>query len=128
MPNAIDHIVVAVSSLETAVPFYRDVAGLELIDAAGEVATFRCGDQLLKLETPERVGALVAARIVPGSSDLCLEVDAPVQETLARLDKMGINPVAGPVERVGARGPMASVYLRDPDGSLVELCHYRSRP
>ena len=28
------------------------------------------------------------------------------------------------VARHGARGDMESIYLRDPDGNLVELCHY----
>jgi catechol 2,3-dioxygenase-like lactoylglutathione lyase family enzyme len=28
------------------------------------------------------------------------------------------------VSRNGARGPMTSVYFRDPDGNLVEVSHY----
>jgi catechol 2,3-dioxygenase-like lactoylglutathione lyase family enzyme len=32
--------------------------------------------------------------------------------------------VAGPVEQAGALGPMTSVYLRDPDGNLVEVATY----
>jgi catechol 2,3-dioxygenase-like lactoylglutathione lyase family enzyme len=27
----------------------------------------------------------------------------------------------GPVPRTGATGPIVSVYLRDPDGNLIEL-------
>jgi catechol 2,3-dioxygenase-like lactoylglutathione lyase family enzyme len=30
----------------------------------------------------------------------------------------------GSVERTGARGPMTSVYFRDPDGNLVEVSEY----
>jgi catechol 2,3-dioxygenase-like lactoylglutathione lyase family enzyme len=31
----------------------------------------------------------------------------------------------GPVERTGARGSIVSVYLRDPDGNLIEVSNYR---
>ena len=30
-------------------------------------------------------------------------------------------PVEGPVPRTGATGPITSVYVRDPDGNLVEV-------
>jgi catechol 2,3-dioxygenase-like lactoylglutathione lyase family enzyme len=30
----------------------------------------------------------------------------------------------GPVSRLGALGPMSSVYCRDPDGNLIELSSY----
>lgn len=42
------------------------------------------------------------------------------------LDHFGIRIELGPVARHGAHGPMKSLYLRDPDGNLVELCHYES--
>ena len=28
------------------------------------------------------------------------------------------------VDRHGARGPMKSIYLRDPDGNLIEIARY----
>jgi catechol 2,3-dioxygenase-like lactoylglutathione lyase family enzyme len=30
----------------------------------------------------------------------------------------------GPVTRVGATGEIESVYIRDPDGNLVEIANY----
>ena len=50
---------------------------------------------------------------LPGSADLCFLVD--------ELDTTGLEVVEGPVEREGAAGPLTSVYVRDPDGNLVEL-------
>jgi len=32
----------------------------------------------------------------------------------------------GPGERAGANGPMESVYVRDPDGNLLELSRRRT--
>ena len=54
-----------------------------------------------------------AAAPTPGSADLCFLVD--------ELDAAGLDVIEGPVERTGATGTIRSVYVRDPDGNLVEL-------
>jgi catechol 2,3-dioxygenase-like lactoylglutathione lyase family enzyme len=45
-----------------------------------------------------------------------------VDDVLKRLHKEGLEVLEGGqvVERTGARGKLRSVYIRDPDGNLVE--------
>jgi catechol 2,3-dioxygenase-like lactoylglutathione lyase family enzyme len=65
-----------------------------------------------------------ARRPTPGSVDLCLVVDGPLDAVVAELNARRVPIEEGPVDRTGARGPMRSVYLRDPDANLIELCSY----
>lgn len=43
------------------------------------------------------------------------------EETVAHLKACGISVEEGPVRRTGAYFPLTSVYVRDPDGNLIEL-------
>jgi catechol 2,3-dioxygenase-like lactoylglutathione lyase family enzyme len=43
---------------------------------------------------------------------------------VAHLAACGIPVEEGPVVRTGALGPIESVYVRDPDGNLIELARY----
>lgn len=125
-----DHLVITVSDLDRAVAFYCNVLDLKLVNKNAEntLATLAAGELLIRLQTPRRSGALVAAAPAPGTSDLCLEVDEEPAETLARMERLDIDVVAGPVTRHGMRGKMQSVYVRDPDGSLIELASYGHQP
>nr|WP_236632166.1 hypothetical protein [Caulobacter sp. BP25] len=40
---------------------------------------------------------------------------------IAILAAKGVAIVEGPVQRTGATGPIRSIYLRDPDGNLIEI-------
>lgn len=42
----------------------------------------------------------------------------------AEIECKGYPIELGPVRRHGARGEMRSIYLRDPDGNLVEIAEY----
>ena len=60
----------------------------------------------------------------PGSADVCLIVDDSLEWVVSELAAIGIAVEEGPVPRTGARGPITSVYIRDPDGNLIELSNY----
>jgi catechol 2,3-dioxygenase-like lactoylglutathione lyase family enzyme len=62
--------------------------------------------------------------VEPGNSDLCFVWDGPIEAAVAHLARHGVEVEEGPVRRYGARGAGASVYFRDPDGSLLELISY----
>ena len=65
-----------------------------------------------------------ASTPVPGSIDMCLEtVTAPAQIAV-QARAAGATIIEGPVCRHGARGTMTSVYLRAPDGNLIEIACY----
>jgi catechol 2,3-dioxygenase-like lactoylglutathione lyase family enzyme len=62
----------------------------------------------------------------PGSADLCFVGYASAEQVAAHLTACSIPIEVGPVETVGALGPMTSVYFRDPDGNLIEVSNYSS--
>lgn len=55
------------------------------------------------------------------SADICLITNDRLEDVRAELDEHGVAVEEGPVERTGAVGTLLSVYVRDPDGNLVEI-------
>ena len=49
----------------------------------------------------------------------------PVETVAECLRGLGVAIEEGPVDRTGARGPIRSIYFRDPDGNLVEVANDR---
>ena len=43
------------------------------------------------------------------------------QDWLRHLKSCGVTTEEGPVQRTGATGPVNSIYIRDPDGNLIEI-------
>jgi catechol 2,3-dioxygenase-like lactoylglutathione lyase family enzyme len=87
----------------------------------GDRLALRFGAQKLNLH---RAGAEIEphARVpASGSADLCFLLDGDLDDAERELRAVGIPIELGPVERTGATGPIRSLYLRDPDGNLVEL-------
>ena len=58
---------------------------------------------------------------VAGTAELCFLVAEPVESLQADLIEGEIEVIEGPVERTGASGRLLSIYIRDPDGNLIEL-------
>jgi catechol 2,3-dioxygenase-like lactoylglutathione lyase family enzyme len=118
--RSLDHLVLTVADVEATVAFYERI-GMRLERFDGNRLALRFGQQRIHLH---RAGAEIephAQRPQPGSADLCFLVDGRLDDVERELRQAGVAIELGPVDRSGAVGPMRSLYLRDPDGNLVEL-------
>jgi catechol 2,3-dioxygenase-like lactoylglutathione lyase family enzyme len=121
----LDHLVLTVADIGVTVAFYTDVLGMETevfraTDGSDRHA-LRFGTQKINLHSAGAEFAPRAARATPGSADLCFLSDTPLARWQAHLAACGVAVEDGPVPRSGAQGPIVSLYLRDPDGNLLEI-------
>ena len=126
--SRLDHLVLTVADLDLAVTFYTQVLGMEELTFGAGRRALRFGESKINLHQVGHEFEPKAHRPTPGSADLCFIVEQPVAAVAAELTAAGIVLVEGPVERTGARGPITSVYVRDPDGNLIELSNYAVAP
>ena len=127
--ESIDHIVLNVADVEASAAWYVRVLGMQRIDfqtVTGLRVALQFGNQKINLRPADAdVGTwFTGAAPVPGSADLCFVTKLSPEIIKANWASQGIMIEAGPVERTGARGPMTSVYCRDPDGNLIEVATY----
>jgi len=121
--RSLDHLVLTVSDIATTVRFYESL-GMRRVEFGDGRVALRFGDQKINLHEAGAEPEPHAARPTRGSGDLCFLVDDDLERVAESLSKAGIEVELGPVDRTGATSPIVSLYVRDPDGNLVEL----SRP
>ncbi len=121
---SIDHFVLTVRSLEETCSFYERVLDFERVEEPGQPVALRFGDQKINLQEIGDTFAPRAAHPAIGSADFCLITVFPIDEVQRQLIGWGVAIELGPIERMGAQGPMMSIYFRDPDGNLVEVSRY----
>ena len=121
MIKSIDHIVITTADLECCLDFYTRVLGMELERFGEGRLALRFGDQKFNVHPPGFNAGIKARVPTPGSLDLCFLASVPLDEVVARLRAHNIPIEEGPIERTGARFAIRSVYVRDPDGNLIEI-------
>lgn len=125
----VDHLGIAVESIEKALHFYRTALGLELahtevVDEQGvRVAMLPIGESRIELLEPTGpdtpVGKFLAKR-GGGVHHICVGVD-DIEAALNRLKAAGV-PLIDETPRVGAEGCLvAFVHPKGTGGVLVEL-------
>lgn len=118
-----DHIVLTVADVEKTVRFYEALGMKKEMFGAGRIALV-FGTGKINLHPADGTPILPrAARPTPGSGDLCFIVSEPVGQVAEELKNKGITVEQGPVRRTGAFSPLLSIYVRDPDGNLIELAN-----
>ena len=118
--RSLDHIVLTCADPEATVAFYERV-GMQREEFGGGRLALRFGDQKINLHQAGAEFQPHAATPLPGTGDLCLLVNGSIEAVVEHLGNVGIAIEEGPVDRTGAVGPLRSVYVRDPDGNLVEF-------
>ena len=124
--DRLDHLVLTVRDIEAACDFYGRVLGMQVITFEEGRKALQFGEQKINLHQQGQEFEPKAAHPTPGSADLCFITSVPLEQVIAHLQSNQIALVEGPVERTGARGPMLSVYFRDPDNNLLEVSNYHS--
>ena len=116
-----DHVVLTVADVERSLAWYVDVLGLEPLRVdewrRGEVffpSVRVSGETIIDLFAGERTGKNL--------DHMCLVV-APIDLEAVKASGR-FDVVDGPDKRWGAQGDGMSLYVRDPDGNVVELRHY----
>ena len=125
--DSIDHVVFTVKDIETTCAFYTKVLGMEVVTFGESRKALSFGSQKINLQQLGRESTLRAEKPTPGSVDICFVTSVQLPDLVAHLNACGVNLIGGPVERIGARGLMISVYFRDPDMNLVEVSNYENR-
>src|SRR6266571_985200 len=125
--RAFDHVALPMQSTEAMLTFYRAL-GLQIRETANAISVY-VGDQMINFHRPplwqDAKFTLRAPAAKPPCGDLCFVWDGTPASLKAMLDRAGVKVVEGPVDRQGGRRRTgSSVYVRDPDGNLLEFMIY----
>lgn len=127
MIDHIDHIVLTTRDLKGCIRFYSEVLGMKLEEfqtPTEKRLALKFGNQKINVHEWGREFTPRAHVAAPGTLDLCFIAAVSLEQVIANLKKAGIPILEGPVKKTGAKGPMTSVYVRDPDLNLVEISVY----
>uniref|UniRef100_F6WBN7 Glyoxalase domain-containing protein 5 n=1 Tax=Ornithorhynchus anatinus TaxID=9258 RepID=F6WBN7_ORNAN len=119
-----DHLVMTVKNLEDTIAFYSKVLGTEVMTFKGNRKALSFGNQKFNLHEAGKEFEPKAHNPVPGSIDVCLITETPLDVVMEHLKACDVPVEEGPVSRTGAVGQILSVYFRDPDGNLIEVSNY----
>ncbi|CAM4121939.1 VOC family protein [Stenotrophomonas maltophilia] len=120
----LDHLVLTVADIERSCDFYQRVLGMQIVRFGAGRTALQFGQQKINLHPASAPLQPHALRPTPGSADLCLVTRTATADVLAHLRAHAVAVEQGPVARTGALGPIESVYVRDPDGNLIEISRY----
>jgi catechol 2,3-dioxygenase-like lactoylglutathione lyase family enzyme len=120
----LDHLVLTVANLDTTIDFYTRVLGMSVVTFGQNRKALVYGSQKINLHELGKEFEPKAFNVKAGSADLCFIAVTPLPQVIEHLQAQQVLISEGPVERTGAVGKILSVYIRDPDGNLLEIANY----
>jgi catechol 2,3-dioxygenase-like lactoylglutathione lyase family enzyme len=119
--TGLDHIVLNVADVERSLSWYTKELGLTGV----RVEKWRRGEVLfpsLRVDATTIIDLLQTERTGQNVDHVCLVVEPVDLDALAASGRFDV--VAGPSRLFGARGEGVGLYVRDPDGNVIEVRHY----
>lgn len=117
----LDHLVLTVADIASTCAFYEKALGMTVENFDTGRVALRFGRQKINLHRAGHEFEPKARFATAGSADLCFLTSTPLEDVEAHLARTGVPVEIGPVSRTGAMGAILSVYVRDPDGNLIEI-------
>jgi catechol 2,3-dioxygenase-like lactoylglutathione lyase family enzyme len=122
-----DHVALPMQNTDAMMSFYRKL-GFDVVENRAACSVY-AGEQMINFHRPatwqNEAFTLRAPSAKPPCGDLCFVWDGTPESLRAMLDRAGAKVFEGPVARQGGRKKAgSSVYVRDPDGNLLEFIIY----
>lgn len=122
-----DHVALPMQNTDAMLAFYRAL-GCDVAESAAACSVY-FGENMINFHRPatwqRESFTLRAPAARPPCGDLCFVWEGTAEALKAMLDRAGAKVIEGPVARQGGRKKAASsVYVRDPDGNLLEFMIY----
>ena len=119
----LDHVVLTVTDIEATCRFYSQVLQISVITFGAGRKALHLGHQKINLHPAQAPIQPHAQHPQPGTADLCLITERPLTTMMDELQAHQVPILLGPVNRTGAQSKLQSIYIRDPDGNLIELAN-----
>ena len=123
----LDHVVLRISDLQASLHFYRDVLGCTLDKVQEKIGLWqvRAGQSLIDLipldQPLGKLGGVAPATEGRNLDHFAIQIE-PFDEPAIRVHLAAHNiAITDAGQRYGAEGTGPSIYIRDPDGNIVEL-------
>lgn len=120
----IDHFVLTVKNIEQTCEFYQNALGMDKVSFNNGRIALKFGNQKINLHEVGKEFEPKAKTPLPGTIDICFITKLPSLDVINHFKKCGILIEEGPVNKTGAVDKITSVYIRDPDGNLIEISNY----
>jgi catechol 2,3-dioxygenase-like lactoylglutathione lyase family enzyme len=122
-----DHVALPMANTEAMIAFYKAL-GCDIKESPTACSVY-FGDNMINFHRPARWQDKTftnrAPAAVPPCGDLCFAWEGSAQSLKDLLDRAAAKIETGPVPREGGRRKTgSSVYVRDPDGNLLEFMIY----
>ena len=122
-----DHVALPMANTDAMLTFYRGL-GFDIAERPNAISVY-VGDSMINFHRPmlwqDKTFTNRAPAAVPPCGDICFVWEGTAESLKAMLDRAGAKIEVGPAPREGGRRETgSSVYVRDPDGNLLEFMIY----